>query len=1710
MGLRVLSDLIIGNLRFPSSDGNNGQVLRTDGAGNLHFATVSTSDTKLNALSFNTGSGVLTATLSDNNTVTVDLDGRYAAASHVHAYDNYQFWNLKTNGIQRTTVQSGGTLDLVAGSNVALSYGAGGIVTISSTDTNTVYTHPSYTARSIDTTGAQVLDVFTSDANGHVTNITKRTMTLADLGYTGATNANNITNNNQLVNGAGYITADASITGNAATATTLQTARSINGTSFNGSAAITTANWGTARTITIGSTGKSVNGSANVSWSLAEIGAAAASHNHTSLTGVTSIEFAAEASDRGSITTTVSGTSTFFDFNLTDDNNNDEWRWRFTPSGGVVYNALRLVPATNTTANLIVSGTISASNFSGSSSGTNTGDQTTISGNAGSATVLQTARTLTIGSTGKTFNGSANVSWTLAEIGAQAAGSYAAASHTHDDRYYTETEVSNFFSGTTAITGYNKSNWDTAFGWGNHAGQGYATQTYVNTAVSNLVDTAPDTLNTLNELAAALGDDPNFATTVATSIGSKLDASVNPIKNATVSNDTITFTRADNTTFTVTTSDANTVTSIRANNTGTYRTGNVNLVAGSNVTISETSAGIFNISSTDTNTTYSVRDGELSEINFTRALAEKLDGIEAGATGDQTAAEILTLIKTVDGAGSGLDADVLDGLSSGSFLRSDTANGNFRLTSGNGNGLRFWDSDAYKIWMSATTDATWGGRLDSTSDYNMYFRMTGGTNRGFVFKNDTTNIAQIDSTGTIYTASHGNSSEWKNAYDNYITGISVSGTSTKTITLTQRDGGTITTTFTDIDTDTNTWRPIDDTPRDGQTGVSISSNWAFDNVKTAVPANARFTDTTYSVGDGGLTEKNFTSALKTKLDGIAASANNYVHPTTAGNKHIPAGGSAGQFLKYSADGTAVWAADNNTTYSVGDGGLTEKNFTSALKTKLDGIAASANNYSHPGYTARSIDTSGAAVLDILTVDTSGHVTAASTRNLTLADLGYTGATNANYITNNNQLTNGAGYVTASHNHGIGNITDSTRWWNNFGDNHSARTAFDATTPSYGFGWRFVQGGTNGPNVNGATQYYSLYTGLGNDYPATGEGSYGMQLAIPRDVTTPYLSIRYNEANRLNAWQKISAGYADSAGSVAWDNVSGKPSTFSPSSHTHSIANVTGLQAALDGKQASGSYAAASHTHTIANVTGLQAAIDGKAASSHTHTIANVTGLQTALDGKAASSHTHTIANVTGLQTALDGKQASGSYAAASHTHTIANVTGLQAALDGKQAAGSYAAASHTHTIANVTGLQTALDGKQAAGSYAAAAHDHDRSFITDSRGAQRAPSFYDDRYAQWDFQNADDTRAEGDAWHSLLTVSKWASFDASHRQEQIIFTGDNLKRRTAASDTTWGPVKTIYDSGNLTLATLGYTGATNANYITNNNQLTNGASYITSGGRAYPRRVGGGDLNFNWSGQSGQPTWLWGGTDGTNMYVYNPSNFSVNYAASAGSVAWGNVSGRPTAVSSFTNDSGYVTGGSSPTFSDLYVNNWFRNNEANEGLYNTATTQHWSSRENGYWDASSTTSVSSIRFYTGGHVRDLRGYVYANTSNEIGFLNSSGSWSLRCDNSGNVTATGDVTAYSDARIKTEVKTVENALNKVLALRGVTYKRTDTEDKSTKLGVIAQEVKEILPEVVSENQDGMLTVSYGNMVGVLIEAMKEQQQVIETLEAKIELLTKYLK
>lgn len=158
--------------------------------------------------------------------------------------------------------------------------------------------------------------------------------------------------------------------------------------------------------------------------------------------------------------------------------------------------------------------------------------------------------------------------------------------------------------------------------------------------------------------------------------------------------------------------------------------------------------------------------------------------------------------------------------------------------------------------------------------------------------------------------------------------------------------------------------------------------------------------------------------------------------------------------------------------------------------------------------------------------------------------------------------------------------------------------------------------------------------------------------------------------------------AVSADQVPWAGVSGRPTTFPPSAHAHGISEVNGLDAALAAKQpldtdltAIAALTADGHLKKAAGVWSMDATV--YAAASHTHTIANVTGLQAAIDGKqAASVALSRLSALTGNgavvmigdQYELDGTP----YAPLSHTHTISNVTGLQAALDGK------APASHSH------------------------------------------------------------------------------------------------------------------------------------------------------------------------------------------------------------------------------------------------------------------------------------------------------------------------------------------------------------------------------------------------------------------------------------------------
>jgi len=110
----------------------------------------------------------------------------------------------------------------------------------------------------------------------------------------------------------------------------------------------------------------------------------------------------------------------------------------------------------------------------------------------------------------------------------------------------------------------------------------------------------------------------------------------------------------------------------------------------------------------------------------------------------------------------------------------------------------------------------------------------------------------------------------------------------------------------------------------------------------------------------------------------------------------------------------------------------------------------------------------------------------------------------------------------------------------------------------------------------------------------------------------------------------------------WTNLAGKPTTFTPSAHNHVIADVTGLQTALDGKQTAGSYAASVHNHVIADVTGLQTALDDKVNTTHI--------------GATGAAHGNASTSIAGFMSAAD-KTKLDALATVATTGSAADLTG---------------------------------------------------------------------------------------------------------------------------------------------------------------------------------------------------------------------------------------------------------------------------------------------------------------------------------------------------------------------------------------------------------------------------------------------------------------------
>lgn len=160
-------------------------------------------------------------------------------------------------------------------------------------------------------------------------------------------------------------------------------------------------------------------------------------------------------------------------------------------------------------------------------------------------------------------------------------------------------------------------------------------------------------------------------------------------------------------------------------------------------------------------------------------------------------------------------------------------------------------------------------------------------------------------------------------------------------------------------------------------------------------------------------------------------------------------------------------------------------------------------------------------------------------------------------------------------------------------------------------------------------------------------------------------------------------------------------------------------------------------------------------------------------------------------------------------------------------------------------------------------------------------------------------------------------------------------------------------------------------------------------------------------------------------------------------------------------------------------------------------------------------STTNNQTYVNSNAVNLSGgwtYMYSDSATQYRQFAGTHSWSnapsgtagnaisftqaMTLDASSNLTVAGNVTAYSDARLKTNVRTVPDALALVQKMRGVFFDKDDAPS----VGVIAQEMEEVLPEVVHDGE--YKSVAYGNIVGVLIEAIKAQQAQIDELKSKL--------
>jgi len=491
------------------------------------------------------------------------------------------------------------------------------------------------------------------------------------------------------------------------------------------------------------------------------------------------------------------------------------------------------------------------------------------------------------------------------------------------------------------------------------------------------------------------------------------------------------------------------------------------------------------------------------------------------------------------------------------------------------------------------------------------------------------------------------------------------------------------------ETDKNNWNVAKTHADTAHAPVNAEANQnAFSNVvigNATISADTETDTLTFVAGS------NITLTPNVEGDSITISATNtvYAHPTSAGNKHIPAGGSSGQILRWSADGTAVWGADNNTTYS--NATQTSSGLMSNTdKTKLDGIAENANNYTLPsaGSSLGGVKTGGDVTIasGVITVNDDSHnhiisnidglqsaldAKAASSHshdnvyytevevdtllssksdsthnhNSSYDALGVAeekaNAVQANLDTVSNELTehidNTDIHFTAAERTKLSGIAAGANNYSHPNSGVTAGTYKSVTVNAQGH----VTGGTNPNTLAGY--------GITDAEP---KGAANSALASAKEYTDDAI------ADEVVARDSAIATAKSSAVSTAASDATTKANNALASAKTY--ADSVGAAVKNDLLNNAGTaYDTLKELGDLIDdntdaIEALEAVAAGKANSVHTHAIADVSGLQSALDGKAASSHgTHVTYSTTAP--VMDGTAAVGTastVARSDHKHPI--------------------------------------------------------------------------------------------------------------------------------------------------------------------------------------------------------------------------------------------------------------------------------------------------------------------------------------------------------------------------------------------------------------------------------------------------------------------------